>query len=118
MAADKRLLGDYLIEAGLIGQAELDKALEVQKASGHRLGEVLVALGFLTETDVARAVAGQLGIPYVHDHELQVDMTVARLLPPSVARKTNALPLREESGLLYVAIPTRWMCSLWMKSAT
>jgi type IV pilus assembly protein PilB len=104
MAADKRLLGDYLIEAGLIGQAELDKALEVQKASGHRLGEVLVALGFLTETDVARAVAGQLGIPYVHDHELQVDMTVARLLPPSVARKTNALPLREESGLLYVAM--------------
>ncbi|HWI53658.1 MAG TPA: ATPase, T2SS/T4P/T4SS family [Symbiobacteriaceae bacterium] len=104
MAADKKPLGDTLVQAGLIGPAELAKALEVQKASGHRLGEVLVALGYLTESDVARAVAGQLGIPFVADHELQVDMAVARLLPPSVARKTGALPLREEFGVLVVAM--------------
>jgi type IV pilus assembly protein PilB len=104
MALDKKLLGNSLVQAGLIGQAELDKALEVQKASGHRLGEVLVALGYLTESDVARAVANQLGIPFVADHQLQVDMVVARLLPPSVARKTSALPLREENSVLYVAM--------------
>ncbi|HWI64472.1 MAG TPA: GspE/PulE family protein [Symbiobacteriaceae bacterium] len=104
MASDKKLLGDSLVQSGLIGAAELAKALEVQKASGHRLGEVLVALGYLTETDVARAIAGQLGIPFVADHELQVDMTVARLLPPSVARKTSAMALREEFGVLYVAM--------------
>lgn len=104
MALDKKLLGDSLVQAGLIGPGELAKALEVQKASGHRLGEVLVALGYLTESDVARAVADQLGVPFVADHQLQVDMTVARLLPPSVARKTSALPLREEDGTLYVAM--------------
>ncbi|HYF93625.1 MAG TPA: ATPase, T2SS/T4P/T4SS family [Symbiobacteriaceae bacterium] len=104
MASDKKLLGDSLVQSGLIGPGELAKALEVQKASGHRLGEVLVALGYLTETDVARAIADQLGIPFVADHELQVDMAVARLLPPSAARKTSALPLREEFGLLYVAM--------------
>jgi type IV pilus assembly protein PilB len=104
MAADKKLLGDILIQAGLIGPTELAKALEVQKASGNRLGEVLVHLGYVAETDVARAVANQLGIPFIPDHELTVDVMVARLIPPVVARKTMALPIREEFGLLYVAM--------------
>lgn len=104
MAAAKKPLGDLLVEAGLIGQADLDKALEVQKQSGRRLGEVLVALGTVTEADVARAISGQQGIPFVADHELQVDLNYARLLPPSVAKKTAALPLREENGELIIAI--------------
>lgn len=103
-ATVKKLLGDILVHMGLITQADLTRALEVQKASGSRLGEVLVAQGLLTETDVARAVAGQLGIPFIPDHELSVDVLVAKLIPPSVARKTLALPLREEFGLLYVAM--------------
>lgn len=104
MAPDKKPLGDIFIQAGLIRPDQLAKALEVQKVSSLRLGEVLVALGYLTETDVARAIAGQLGIPFVPDHLLQVDLIHARLIPPSVARKTNALPLREEFGQLFVAM--------------
>lgn len=104
MAPDKKPLGDILVQAGLIGPDQLAKALEVQKVSSLRLGEVLVALGYLTEADVARAVAGQLGISFVPDHLLQVDLLYARLLPPQVARKTNALPLREEFGQLFVAM--------------
>jgi type IV pilus assembly protein PilB len=101
---EKKALGDLLIATGLIGPTELARALEVQRASGHRLGEVLVAMGYLTESDVARAIATQLGIPFVPDHELQVDIAAARLIPPSVAHKTNALPLRIESGWLVVAM--------------
>ncbi|HEY3364399.1 MAG TPA: GspE/PulE family protein [Symbiobacteriaceae bacterium] len=104
MALDKKPLGDILIQAGLVAPKDLAKALEVQKASGHRLGSVLVALGFVTETDVARAVADQLAIPFIPDHELQVDMALARLIPPSVARKTEAIPLRDEFGSLFVAM--------------
>lgn len=104
MAVDKKPLGDILVQAGLIGPSQLAKALEVQKASGHRLGAVLVALGYITETDVARAIADQLSIHFIPDHELQVDMTLARLIPASVARKTEALPLKEEFGVLYVAM--------------
>ncbi|MFZ5826925.1 MAG: GspE/PulE family protein [Bacillota bacterium] len=104
MAPDKKPLGDLLVEAGIIGQAELAQALEVQKASGQRLGEVLVALGFVTEADVAKAVAGQLNVPFVPDHELRVHMAVARLLPPQVCRRTLALPLKDEHGFLVVAM--------------
>jgi type IV pilus assembly protein PilB len=104
MASEKKPLGDLFMKAGLITQTQLTRALEVQKTSGSRLGEVLVALGYLTESDVARTVAAQLGIPFVADHELTIDMNLARLLPPSVARKTMALPMREELTELYVAM--------------
>ncbi|MFZ5814986.1 MAG: GspE/PulE family protein [Bacillota bacterium] len=104
MSPEKRPLGDLLVEAGIIGPGELAQALEVQQASGQRLGEVLVALGFVTEADVAKALAGQLGVSFVPDHELRVNMAVARLLPPQLCRRTMGLPLKEEHGFLVVAM--------------
>ncbi|HLO02347.1 MAG TPA: GspE/PulE family protein [Symbiobacteriaceae bacterium] len=104
MAAEKRPLGDILIQAGLLTPSQLHQALETQKSTGLRLGEILVSLGLLSETDVTRAVATQLSIPFLADHELQVDMTVARLVPPPVARRTRALPLKIDDGRLHLAM--------------
>lgn len=103
MGPERKPLGDLLVEAGIIGLPELAQALEVQRASGKRLGEVLVAMGFVTEADVAKTLAGQLGVSFVPDHELRVNMPVARLLPPQVCRRRMALPLKEEHGFLVVA---------------
>lgn len=104
MASDKRPLGDILIQAGLLTQTQLQQALETQKSTGLRLGEILVSLGHLSEMDVARAVAMQLGIPFLADHEVQVDMTVARLIPPPVARRTRTLPLKIDDERLLLAM--------------
>jgi type IV pilus assembly protein PilB len=100
----RKPLGDILLAAGLITPDQLAEALGVQKASNMRLGEVLVGLGHVTETDVARVLAEQLRIPFVPEHEVQVDLTVARLLPTSIARAKLVLPLREVFGRLTVAM--------------
>lgn len=104
MASEKRPLGDILIQAGLLTHAQLQKALETQKSTGMRLGEILVSMGLLSETDVARAVATQLAIPFLADHELPVDMTIARLIPPPIARRTKTLPLEIVDGRLLLAM--------------
>jgi type IV pilus assembly protein PilB len=104
VAPEKRPLGEVLIRAGLLTQTQLQQALETQKSTGLRLGEILVSLGLLAETDVARAVATQLAIPFIPDHELQVDMTVARLVPPPIARRTKALPFKLNDGRLQLAM--------------
>jgi type IV pilus assembly protein PilB len=104
MAPEKRPLGDILIQAGLLVPAQLQQALEVQKSTGLRLGEILVSLGHLSETDVARAIATQLGIPFIPDHEVHVEMELARLVPPAVARRTRSLPLRVVGGQLQLAM--------------
>lgn len=42
------MLGELLVEARVITKLELDRALQVQKASGRRLGEILQDLGLIS----------------------------------------------------------------------
>ena len=61
-AFPSRLLGELLVERGLIVPADLDEALAEQRTTGRRLGEVLVSRGALTGAQLSRALAGQYGI--------------------------------------------------------
>ena len=57
-------IGDYLVEQGLITQEQLEKVLEAQReAQGtKRFGDVIVELGFLSETKFTQALAGKLKV--------------------------------------------------------
>src|SRR5688572_16139826 len=57
-----RLLGELLIDRGLIVTADLEAALDEQRETGRRLGEVLVSRGALTGAQLTRALAEQYGI--------------------------------------------------------
>lgn len=50
--ADVKRLGSYLVEAGLLTQAEIDAALADQEVSRMRLGEVLVKLGWINQQTI------------------------------------------------------------------
>ena len=50
----KKVLGRRLLEEGLVSLGDLQKALERQRSYGGRLGSNLVALGRITEADLAR----------------------------------------------------------------
>ncbi|HEY9832430.1 MAG TPA: WecB/TagA/CpsF family glycosyltransferase [Stenomitos sp.] len=49
---DDKHLGHYLIEAGLLTQAQVETALAEQKGTGLRLGEVIVQKGWIQEQTV------------------------------------------------------------------
>jgi hypothetical protein len=57
-----RLLGDLLVEKGLVRSKELEEALEEQKATGRRLGEILVSRGALEAPVLTQVLAEQYGI--------------------------------------------------------
>jgi len=40
-------LGEFLCRMGLISEAQLEKAISLQRQEGGRLGEVLIKLGML-----------------------------------------------------------------------
>ncbi len=56
------LLGELLVERGLILPLELEDALAEQRATGRRLGEVLVSRGALTGAQLTSALAEQYGV--------------------------------------------------------
>ena len=59
--ARKKRLGDLLVDAGVISQDQLVKALQVQKTEkqGERLGVVLIDLGFTDEKQIVDALKAQ-----------------------------------------------------------
>ncbi len=53
------LLGEILVEHGVVDEAGVQRALQVQEESGGLFGEVLVALGLATREQVRTALAVQ-----------------------------------------------------------
>ncbi|MCL5038957.1 MAG: GspE/PulE family protein [Firmicutes bacterium] len=101
--APKRL-GDILVDAKLISPAQLSSALEVQKASGARLGEILVGMGLVNEVDVARVLAQQTGLPFLPPQELKVNPAATRLIPEGAARQHRLLALSADDTSVTVAM--------------
>lgn len=65
-------LGDMLVTAGIMSDDQLEWALDRQKESYQRLGEVLLEARIVNEDDVTEARALQLDIPYVQLNDFQI----------------------------------------------
>ncbi len=100
----KKPLGQILLEKSLINQEQLDEALKVQKNTTEQIGRILVELGHVSEKDVLRAHAEQLGIPFLELDRTSVDEDVAKAIPQSVVQRYNAVPIRRSGNRLTVAM--------------
>jgi len=94
-------LGELLLDQKLLNQEQLDIALAEQKATGHRLGQVLVDLKFIDENSLLQLISKQLRMPYINLKNYSMDQEVIHLLSESDARRLHAIVLnRDEQGLL------------------
>lgn len=59
LAPYRRALGEILVERNALGHADLQRALQRQRAIQRRLGDVLVEMGVVRPDDVARALDEQ-----------------------------------------------------------
>ena len=94
--ARKKRLGDLLVDAGVISQDQLVKALQIQKTEkqGERLGVVLIDLGFTDEKQIVEALKAQLKIQSVDLSTLRIPEEIIRLLDEAVLRKYNLIPFK------------------------
>jgi hypothetical protein len=97
-------LGTLIFRAGLLGEEQLEDALREGMRTGKRLGEVLIARGWLEERDLGRLLAGQKGLPFVEVTADDAEPATLELLPEEDAKLQVALPLRHESGQLVIAV--------------
>ena len=54
-----------LIEAGLITNDQVEKALEYSRKNAIRLGKALIRMNIIEEDDIIKTISQQLNIPYV-----------------------------------------------------
>jgi hypothetical protein len=97
-------LGQLLIDAGLIDQAQLDDALFEGSRTGERVGEVVVRKGLVTEDDVARLLAEQWGLDYVERSAIWFDADALARLSREDAQRLESMPTRIEGGRVVVAV--------------
>src|SRR5688572_29649296 len=108
----RKKLGECLIQAGLITEEDLQSALAEHKRTGERLGAVLVRLNLATERQIAKALAYQLGFPYLSLGETPPDVAVVTLIPKEVALKRSCVAIRLDKNLLTVAMADPLLFSL------
>src|SRR5215210_3022476 len=97
-------IGDILLARGVISEAQLEQALLMQKDDPRELGQLLLTLGHIGKTDLARALAQRLRLEYIELSESDVDKGVATLVEQKVLRKHGVVPLRIENSRLVVAM--------------
>ncbi|MGN0519975.1 MAG: GspE/PulE family protein [Candidatus Fimenecus sp.] len=93
-----------LVDAGIVTEAQVEEALEIQKTSKALIGSILTQLGYCTEEDIARILAQKTGYRYVSIDEIGVNVAAANLITPETAVRNNVLPLYQEDKTLYVAM--------------
>jgi type II secretion system (T2SS) protein E len=99
------MLGSILVQKGWVSHEQLDAALEQSRITGMRLGETLLAQGWLFEPELANALAEQSGLRYVDLVRHPLDPAAARLLPIEVARRMFVVPIRFlDGGRVEVAV--------------
>ncbi len=96
-------LGEILLDEGLVTEAQLLAAIDEQTMRNTSLGRTLVELGFLSENDLVRALAAQVGMEYVDLDDYPVDRAAVSLVPGALCRRYTVLPIAIREGELILA---------------
>ena len=80
MATTRRRLGDLLVSRRLISERDRAAALGLQGEVGGLLGQILIRIGALSETDLLQVLAEQLDIPVLRGDEHPAPARIVALL--------------------------------------
>ncbi len=97
-------LGDLLIQRGLITSNLLDEALQEQRRTGKRLGQILLDFGYVRESQLVLLLSAHLKVPFTDVSTLALGADELNHLPETLARKYTALPVRREGKRLEIVM--------------
>jgi Type II secretion system (T2SS), protein E, N-terminal domain len=101
---DTSRLGDLLVAAGTITDAQLSAARAHQSERGLPLGDALLQLNLMTEEQLTRTLCDQLEVRFVDLDALAIDPALTRVIPVCVARESRIIPVALRENRLTVAI--------------
>jgi len=100
----KNYIAEILLEHKLITQEQLNLALERQKKSDKKIGQILVELNFIKEEKLLELLSQQLNIPYIDLKYFIIDPTIVKLLPEFYARHYRAIALKKDADKILLGM--------------
>ncbi len=99
-----RRLGRVLTKLKKVTREQVQEALQLQKTRKEPLGQLLVGLGYITDTDVLEALAGQAGMRMVELKEDAIPNSAIEALPAETANTYQIIPLKFDSGTRHIVV--------------
>ncbi len=100
----KKELTAVLLESGLVNEDQLNDAREVQQKTGLPLARALVYLGYISQKDLVRMIAQQLGIKFVDLKKEAPEKRALEVVSEDLARKFLVLPMTVGDGKVLLAM--------------
>lgn len=102
-------IGELLLSTGLISEAQLAHALELQTSDHRRLGEIIVAERFVSEAKVTQIISQQLSVPWVSLEYIDFSRQLLNLVSKEIAEKFTLVPIyvrrsKNRTETLYIAM--------------
>lgn len=82
----RKRIGETLLELGYITETQLNRALEYQRDKGGRLGWIIVTLGYVTGLELYEGLAKHFGLPFTTD-TLYIRKSIDRKLAAMITHK-------------------------------
>ena len=97
-------LGECLVEAGVITEAQLKEALSFQKATKGFLGQILVKQGWISDKQLCTAISEAIHVNCVSIESILISPEVVELISSSLAVTCQILPLFIHKNTIYLAM--------------
>lgn len=100
----KKQFGETLIDNELAALEQLRRALDMQKESGEKPGNIQKDMGVISKQDMIEILGLQLGIPQVSLYKYFIDPAAVKAIPEHLAKRLKAVPINKEGDSLVVAM--------------
>jgi len=100
----RKKMGEVLVDEGLVKEEQVQEALRRQRATGESFGEILVAMGFVSEVDIARTLVKQSGLPYIDASKYRINKDGVQAVPAELMWLNQFVVLDKIGKTLLVAI--------------
>jgi general secretion pathway protein E len=97
-------LGEILLSRKQITEEDLERALELQKERGDKIGKILVDLGFIAHRDVLAALSAQLGVRLLTIEGPPATSPEVEKLSPRFLRQFRCLPVALQDSTVTLAM--------------
>ena len=97
-------IGEVLVAEGHLSPEQLARALSEQKASGRMLGQMLVDQGLISSGTLVKALGKCVGVPYCHLRHGLIDPTLLKLVGAEEAERLLVIPMFKVRQTLTVAM--------------
>jgi len=99
-----RKIGQHLLDTGVITDAQLKEALEIQEKKDIFLGTIFLEKGWLTEEQLLKVLADQFKMPFVFLKKATIDPKIKDILPLKLALHYKIMPVKLADSKLTVAV--------------